>query len=63
MYGTIKVPESPTSGQTPVHVYYTKPLDRIRFEMGQKVSEKYVALMSVSPYKLDALKTYRTGKV
>lgn len=63
MQGTVKEPESATSGRTSVHVFYTNPIDRIHINRGQSISAKHVSLMSVSPYKGQALEAYMEGKL
>ena len=61
MYGTIKEPETTTSGLTPVHVFYTRAPSSILIPAGTQLSGNYVVLMAASPFRQEALDAYLKG--
>lgn len=61
MFGTTKVAETPESGKTPVHVYYSSIPDTVVIEAGISTEVRYTFLMSVGPDKEQTRSYYEKG--
>lgn len=61
MYGRTKVSETPASGRTPVHVYYSRIPDSIIVESGISADVKHTFLMSVGPDQNETKLFYEQG--
>ena len=58
--GVILEPETPTSGLTPVHVYYDTVPPMLTLLSGES-SKTWVFLTSIHTYQSQALKAYKLG--
>lgn len=61
MHGLTKVAETPESGRTPVHVYYSKIPKTIIIAAGISSIVRHTFLMSVGPDKNETKSYYEKG--
>ncbi|XP_060567708.1 protein-glucosylgalactosylhydroxylysine glucosidase-like [Ruditapes philippinarum] len=61
MHGLTKIAETPESGRTPVHVYYSRVPNSVVIEAGKTATVKHTFLMAVGRYKDETKKFYKQG--